>query len=225
MANNRQKLRKGKGSGNIEITNFQTRFLSHITTRKDAKQAIRTLLQYIGEDPDRPGLADTPERVIKAWENDWGSGYKSEFIEEQIASILNGRFRDGTERYNQMIAVRKIAFSSHCEHHLAEFSGTVDIAYIPGSGNPVLGLSKLVRIVNLYSRKLQIQERLTDEIADFIHKRCKAIGVGVVVRATHGCMLSRGVRQHETIAVTSALRGEMLKRPMVRDEFLRLVER
>jgi GTP cyclohydrolase IA len=194
-------------------------------SRQLALKAIRTLIAYIGDNPDRPGLKKTPERVIKAWEDDWGIGYNSFYESNQRNSILNAQFDDGAEQYDQMICVRSIRFHSHCEHHLAEFSGTVDIAYIPSKKGKILGLSKLVRIVEIYSKRLQVQERLTAQIADFIDNNCKPLGVGVVIKAKHGCMLSRGVRQSETIAVTSALRGEMIKKQEVRDEFLRLVGR
>jgi len=192
--------------------------------RAQALSAVRTLLDYIGEDSTREGLVKTPERVIKAWEQEWGIGYNRQFIREQTLSILGAEFNDGSENYDQMICVRKIAFTSHCEHHLAEFTGTVAIAYIPSEDNPkILGLSKLVRIVNMFSRRLQVQERLTNQIADFLNIHCKPRGVGVIVRAKHSCMCSRGVRQYDTEAVTSALRGEMLTEQSVREEFLSLV--
>lgn len=194
-------------------------------SRQSALEAIKTLIAYIGDNPDRPGLEKTPERVIKAWEEDWGLGYNHEYERLQKLSILGAQFDDGAEQYDQMITVRKIRFVSHCEHHLAEFSGTADVAYIPRKKGRILGLSKLVRVVNLFSKRLQVQERLTSQIADFIHQECKPIGVGVVIRATHSCMCSRGVKQYQTEAVTSALRGQMLTRPEVRDEFLRLVGR
>ena len=168
-------------------------------------------------------MLKTPERVIKAWEQDWGIGYNPKFIRQQVKSILGAQFEDGAENYDTMIVMKKIRFTSHCEHHLAPFSGTVDIAYIPSRNGRILGLSKLARIVNLFSRKLQVQERMTTQIADFIQIHCKPLGVGVIVKATHGCMCSRGVRQFDTEAVTSALRGEMLTEQSVREEFLSLV--
>lgn len=180
------------------------------------------LIRFIGDDPDRPGLLSTPERVIRAWERDWGAGYHPDYIKSQTESILNGQFDDGAESCSTMVVVRHISFTSHCEHHLAPFYGTVDIAYIPGNGR-ILGLSKLVRVVEIFSKRLQVQERLTSQVADFLNDKCKPVGVGVIIRATHGCMLSRGVRQSATEAVTSALRGEMMDKPEVRDEFLRLV--
>ena len=192
-------------------------------TAAEAVIAIRTLIKYIGDDPDRSGLLNTPLRVIKAWKNDWGLGYDPFYVRNQTKSILGGQFDDEAESYNAMICVRKINFDSFCEHHMAIFSGTVDIAYIPTPDGKILGLSKLVRVVNIFSKRLQIQERLTTQIADFIEEKCNPIGVGVIVRAKHSCMCSRGVKQHETEAVTSALRGEIYSEPEVRDEFLRLV--
>lgn len=192
-------------------------------SRDQAVEAVRTLISYIGDDPDRPGLRDTPSRVVKAWEQDWGLGYNPLFRERQVQSILRGNFDDGTANYDQMIIVRKIEFVSSCEHHLAPFSGKADIGYIPGKQGRVLGLSKLVRIVELYCHKLQVQERLTCQIADFLALECKARAVGVVMTATHSCMTSRGVKQHETEAITSALRGEMMTDPAVRAEFLKLI--
>lgn len=190
-------------------------------SQEEAEEAVRVLIRFIGDDPNRPGLQKTPYRFVKAWANEWGAGYDSSYVKYQTNSILNGQFE--SENHSQLIAVRKIRFSSHCEHHLAEFSGSVDVAYIPRKKGRILGLSKLVRVVDVFSKRLQVQERLTDQIADFIDINCKPLGVGVVVRATHGCIITRGVHQHETVAVTSALRGEMLTKPEVRAEFLQLV--
>ena len=194
-------------------------------TREQAVAAVRTLIAYIGEDPDRQGVLLTPERVVQAWEQDWGLGYNEEWIKKQSASIFKGKFNDGAQVHSQLIVVKDISFHSFCEHHIAEFSGKADIGYIPAEGGPILGLSKLARVVDLFSRKLQVQERLTDNVADFINKYCSPIGVGVVIHAKHSCMRSRGVRQPESVAVTSALRGEMLTHPEVRDEFYRMVGR
>ena len=192
-------------------------------SRADAEEAVRTIISFIGDDPKRPGLKDTPKRVIKAWEKDWGLGYNSRYIREQNRSILGGQFVDGAEQADEMVVLTDIRFDSFCEHHLALFSGSVDVGYIPRG--VILGLSKLTRVVALYSKRLQVQERLTNQIANFINDHCKPIGVGVIVRASHSCMSSRGVHQPTVTAQTSALRGEMLEKPEVRDEFLRLVGR
>ena len=197
---------------------------NRILLKQKALEAVKTLIEFIGDDPNRPGLVDTPSRVVKAWEQDWGLGYNEDFLEKQVHSILNGQFEDGAEQASQLIAVKDIKFTSHCEHHLAEFSGVAHVAYIPGGEKKViLGLSKLVRIVDMYSKKLQVQERLTNQIADFLQDNCAPLGVGVMLKATHSCMCSRGVKQYQTVAVTSALRGEMLTDPAVRQEFLDLV--
>lgn len=192
-------------------------------TEEQARQAVRTLISWIGDDPDRAGLLDTPKRVLKAWKKEWGAGYRRSYIRIQRASILKGQFNDGAERVNEMVAVTGIQFHSFCEHHLAVFNGQVSIAYIPNG--KILGLSKLARVVDLFSKRLQVQERLTNQIADFINKECCPIGVGVVIRASHSCIGSRGVHQPGVEAVTSALRGEMYTRPEVRQEFLKLVGR
>lgn len=187
-----------------------------------ALKCVRYLISFIGENPDREGLIKTPERFLNAWKNDWGRGYDKKWEVEQIKSILNGQFGDGAEDYDEMICVRGIDFHSKCEHHMADFNGICDIAYIPAKNGRILGLSKLPRIVELYARRLQVQERLTKQIAEFINKYCKPIGVGVVIKARHSCMCSRGVKQHGTEAITSKLFGEFLTEPEVRSEFLRL---
>lgn len=191
--------------------------------RLEALEAVKVILSYLGEDPERSGLKDTPDRFLRAWEQDWGLSYQIGYRLAQHASILKAQF-DDHENYDQMICVKDIKFVSHCEHHLAPFYGTVSIAYIPRRGGRVLGLSKLVRIVELFSHKLQVQERLTNQIADFLVKNIKPVGVGVVIKAVHGCMISRGVKQYETEAVTQALRGQMLTKPEVRQEFLSLTK-
>lgn len=208
-----------------EVEKFlrETLLSSHRPSRERALEAVKTLIAYIGDDPSRPGLLKTPERVIKAWEEDWGKGYNKKFIQEQTLSILGAEFTDGAENYDQMICERNIPFSSFCEHHLAAIRGVAHVAYIPSKTKcKILGLSKLTRIVNMFSRRLQVQERLTNQIADFIQIHCKPQGVGVVIKAEHDCMLSRGVKSHGTDAVTSALRGDFLTESAVRAEFLAL---
>lgn len=206
-------------------TSFNKKLQLKRPTREDALNAVKCLISYVGDNPNRPGLLKTPERVIKAWEQDWGIGYSDKFIKQQTSSILNGQFDDGAEDYSEMICIQNISVSSHCEHHLAEFNGVAHVAYIPSKGGRILGLSKLSRVVNLFARRLQVQERLTNQIADFIQEHCNPVGVGVVIKATHSCMISRGVHEHNTIATTSALRGEMLTVPDVKAEFYRLVGR
>jgi len=173
---------------------------------------VRALLHYVGEDPDREGLKETPIRVIKAWK-EWTSGYGKD-----PANLLKC-FEDGSEGCDQMVVVRNLPFYTHCEHHLAPFFGTATIAYIPS--RRVVGLSKLKRVLDIYAKRLQVQERLTNQVADALDV-LDPKGVGVLVRARHLCMESRGVtcQGHET--VTSALRGEMLTDAKVREEFMSL---
>lgn len=175
---------------------------------------IRRLLQYVGEDASREGLLETPHRVAKAWKH-WCGGY-----EKDAASILKV-FEDGAESYDQMVTVKDIPIYSHCEHHLAAIIGTASIAYIPNGR--IVGLSKLSRLADMYARRLQVQERLTDQIADAIVQHLRPQGVGVIIKARHLCMESRGVCQQGHHTVTTALRGAIRDEPQTRSEFLRLV--
>ena len=174
---------------------------------------IVRLLQYIGEDPKRGGLLETPKRVAKAWTH-WCSGYGAD-----IPGLLK-TFEDGADGCDEMVVVKDIPFYTHCEHHMTPFFGTATVAYIPDG--KIVGLSKLARVVDAFARRLQVQERLTNQIADALQDNLKPKGVGVVVTARHLCMESRGIQQqgHETI--TSALRGVMRDLPEARAEFLNL---
>lgn len=174
---------------------------------------IRRLLQYIGENPARGGLIETPKRVAKAW-SFWSKGYK-----DDAATILKV-FEDGAESCDQMVVLRDIPIYSHCEHHLSPIFGTCSIAYIP-SGK-IVGLSKLSRLADMFARRLQVQERLTNQIADALDKHLQPIGVGVIIRARHLCMESRGVCQQGHHTITSALRGAILSDPLARSEFMDL---
>lgn len=174
---------------------------------------VRRMLQFIGEDPSRGGLAETPERVAKAWAF-WCSGY-----DKDPADLLK-TFEDGAEGCDEMVVVRDIPFYTHCEHHMAPFFGTATIAYIPDGR--IVGLSKLSRLLDLYARRLQVQERLTAQVADALMEHLKPKGVGVVVKARHLCMESRGVCQQGHHTRTSALRGVFKDEPAVRGEFLAL---
>lgn len=173
---------------------------------------FRRILQFVGEDAGREGLLETPRRVAKAWTNYWASGYGKD-----PASVLKV-FSDGAENHNQMVTVKDIPIYSHCEHHLAPIFGTVTISYIPDG--KIVGLSKLSRLAEMYARRLQVQERLTDQIADALFKHTGAKGVGVMVKARHMCMESRGICQQGHHTVTTALRGAMLDEPDTRAEFL-----
>jgi GTP cyclohydrolase I len=175
------------------------------------EQIIRNLLQLVGENPQREGLMETPERVVKAWEF-WTSGYKMRA--EDILKV----FEDGAEAYDEMVIVKDIPIYSKCEHHLADIFGTATIAYIPNGR--IVGLSKLSRLADMFARRLQVQERLTSQIANALDEHLKPKGVGVMIRARHMCMESRGVRQQGHHTITTALRGVMLSEPATRSEFL-----
>lgn len=182
-----------------------------------AEEAVRTLLSYFGDDPDRPGLRDTPKRFLKAWREEWGAGYG------EPASRLVQLFPDALESSERrsMVVVGDIRFYSHCEHHIAPFYGSCTIGYIPDPARGAIGLSKLARITDHFARRLQVQERLNDEIADFLASRL-APDVGVVMRAVHMCMCSRGAKQPDSATTTSSLRGVFFDDHRARAEFLSL---
>lgn len=176
---------------------------------------IRRMLQYVGEDPDRGGLLETPKRVAKAW-NHWCSGYGKD-----PAEILKV-FEDGAESCDEMVVVKDIPFYTHCEHHMAPFFGTATIAYIPDGR--IVGLSKLSRLLDMYARRLQVQERLTNQVADALFKHLQPKGVGVQIRARHMCMESRGVCQQGHHTVTNALRGVIKEDAKARAEFMEIAK-
>jgi GTP cyclohydrolase I len=182
-------------------------------TREEAEEAVRTLLRYVGEDVSRDGLRDTPKRVARAWRELTG-GY-----DEDPASILGTTF---AEECDELVVLRGISFYSTCEHHMLPFYGEATVGYLPGR---VVGISKLARLVSCFARRLQIQERLTMQIADAIEQHLEARGVGVILEAHHLCMGCRGVRQPETAMLTSAMRGVLRKDAIARSEFLRLGEK
>jgi len=177
---------------------------------------VRDLLAYIGEDPDREGLQETPARFLKAWE-EYTRGYR-----EKPEEILKS-FEDGAQSVDEMVIVRDIPVYSLCEHHLAPFFGKAYVGYVPAKR--ILGLSKISRLVEIYARRLQVQERLTNQIADALHTHLQALGVAVVIECRHMCMESRGVRHTGTATVTSALRGSIKTNADTRREFLSLIGR
>lgn len=183
----------------------------------DKKDIIRNLLEYIvGENPDRPGLIDTPDRVVKAWEY-WTSGYRVDI------PALFKVFEDGAEGYDEMVVRKNIPVYSTCEHHLCPIVGTCTLAYVPNGR--VIGLSKLDRIVDAYARRLQIQERLTSQIANILWDNLNPLGVGVHINARHFCIETRGVKHATSDTITTALRGAMRTDPAARAEFLDLTLR
>jgi GTP cyclohydrolase I len=178
------------------------------------QDAIRRLLTDLGEDPDREGLRDTPKRVEKAYRF-LTSGYDAD-----IDKVLNNALF--TVDYNEMVIVKDIDFYSLCEHHLLPFFGKCHVAYIPS--NKVIGLSKIPRLVDVFARRLQVQERLTKQIADTIRDKIAPLGVAVVVEATHLCMSMRGVEKQNSFAVTSAMQGAFRDNARTRMEFLELIK-
>jgi GTP cyclohydrolase I len=178
------------------------------------QELIRKLLAEIGEDPDREGLVNTPRRVAKAYEF-LTSGYRAD-----IDQVLNNALF--TVDYSEMVIVKDIDFYSLCEHHLLPFFGKCHVAYIPST--KVIGLSKIPRIVDVFARRLQVQERLTNEIANTIARTIRPLGVAVVVEATHLCMSMRGVEQQNSFAVTSAMLGAFRDQGRTRMEFLELIK-
>lgn len=176
---------------------------------------VEEMLAYIGEDPQREGLRETPARVVKAW-NEWFDGYKMN--EEDIFKV----FKDGAENCDSVIIVKDIPVESFCEHHMAQFHGVAHVGYIPNGH--IVGLSKIARLVRMYSHRLQVQERLTNQIADAMEFHLQALAVGVVITAQHTCMSSRGARVHGTSTITSAMRGAFRDEPEARAEFFSLIK-
>ena len=186
--------------------------MSNTQADKEFAELIRRELELIGEDPKREGLLDTPSRVAKAMKF-LTEGYESS-AEEVVG---NGIFK---EEHDNMIMVRDIELYSLCEHHMLPFFGKAHVAYIPNG--KIVGLSKIPRIVDVYARRLQVQERLTEQIAEGLCRVLNPSGVGVVIEAYHLCMMMRGVQKQNSKTITSALRGAFREDPKTRDEFLRL---
>jgi GTP cyclohydrolase IA len=180
-------------------------------SRSETEEAVKVLLRWAGDDPDREGLRGTPARVARAFE-DWFSGY-----EQDPGEYLSRTFEQ-VGGYDEMVALRDIPFESHCEHHLAPIIGKAHIAYLPRKR--VVGISKLARLVDVYARRLQIQEKMTAEIASCLDRVLKPLGVAVVIEATHHCMTTRGVHKPGVSMVTSRMLGVFRRQPATRQEFL-----
>jgi len=176
--------------------------------------AVKEILIAIGEDPDREGLRETPQRVARMYQELFSG------LDSDPAAHTKKFF---SESYNEIVLVRDISFNSVCEHHLMPFMGKVHIGYIPDGR--VIGLSKLARVVEVFSHRPQVQERLTEEIAELLYRELKAKAVAVVVEAEHTCMTVRGVKKPESLCVTSALRGGFLKNPSSRAEIMTLINK
>ncbi len=183
-------------------------------SRDEAEEAVRTLLKWAGDDPSREGLRDTPGRVVRAYE-EWFGGYGQDPVD-----YLQRTFEE-VEGYDEMVLLRDIRFESHCEHHMAPIIGRCHVAYLPT--NKVVGISKLARVVETYARRLQVQEKMTAQIAGAIQDVLQPKGVGVIVEATHQCMTTRGVHKTGVTMVTSSMLGEFRTNPLTRREFLTIV--
>ena len=184
-------------------------------SRKQAEEAVKTLLLWAGEDTRREGLLDTPRRVAAAYE-DWFSGYKVnpyEFLKRTFEEV---------EGYDEMIVLRDIEFESHCEHHMAPIIGKAHVGYLPR--NKVVGISKLARVVEAFARRFQVQEKMTAQIANCIQEVLQPKGVAVVVEAKHQCMTTRGIHKSDVSMVTSQMIGGFRSDARTRSEFLRMID-
>jgi GTP cyclohydrolase I len=184
-------------------------------SRKQAEEAVRTLLLWAGEDTRREGLLDTPQRVAKAYE-DWFSGYKVnpyQFLKRTFEEV---------EGYDEMIVLRDIPFESHCEHHMAPIIGKAHVGYLPR--NKVVGISKLARVVDAFARRFQVQEKMTAQIANCIQDVLQPKGVAVVIEAAHQCMTTRGVHKTNVSMVTSQMIGGFRSDARTRAEFMRIID-
>jgi GTP cyclohydrolase I len=183
-------------------------------TREEAESAVRTLLRWAGDDPDREGLLGTPERVVRAYE-EWFAGYG-----EDPVAILERTFEE-TAGYDEMVVLRDIRFESFCEHHVAPIIGVAHCAYLPNKR--VVGISKIARVIEIYAKRLQIQEKMTAQIANAIQDVLRPRGVAVVVRATHQCMTTRGIHKPGVSMVTSRMLGAFRTNESTRREFLSMI--
>ncbi len=180
-------------------------------SREEAEAAVRTLLRWAGDDPDREGLIDTPDRVVRSYE-EFFAGYA------QDPTDLLARTFEETEGYDEMVLLRGISFESHCEHHMVPIIGTAHVAYLPR--NRVVGISKLARVVEIYAKRLQIQEKMTAQIADAIQDALDPVGVAVVVDAQHQCMTTRGVKKSGVSMLTSRFLGAFRDDAATRAQFM-----
>jgi GTP cyclohydrolase I len=184
-------------------------------TREEAEAAVRTLILWAGDDPDREGLIDTPARVVRAYE-EFFSGYGEDPVE------LLARSFEETDGYDEMVVLRDIRLESHCEHHMVPIIGRAHIAYLPAGR--VVGISKLARVLDAYAKRLQIQEKLTAQVANAINDVLKPKGVAVVIEAAHQCMTTRGVHKPGVSMVTSRMLGAFRDNPETRREFLAMIQ-
>ena len=192
-----------------------TKLKSPSPSIEEAKEAVRTLISWAGDDPEREGLLDTPDRVVKAYKQ-FFAGYN-----EDPEAILSKTFEE-VEGYDEMVIVREIRVESHCEHHIAPILGKAHVGYIPDKR--VVGISKLARIVDVFGKRFQTQETMTAQIADTITKVLKPKGVAVVIDASHQCMTTRGIHKTDSSTVTSKMTGVFKKNINTRNEFMTLIK-
>ena len=183
-------------------------------TQEEAEEAVRTLILWAGDDPDREGLIETPNRVVRSY-NEFYAGY-----DQDPEQVLMKTFEE-SGGYDEMVLIRDISIDSHCEHHMVPISGMAHVAYIPN--NRVVGISKLARVVEILSKRLQIQEKMTVDIATTIDRVLKPQGVAVVIEASHQCMTTRGIRKPGADTVTSQMLGSFRDDPSTRREFLAMI--
>ena len=194
---------------------FKSNDVKKEVTIEEAEKAVETLLTWIGDDPKREGLLETPKRVIKAFSEHF-SGYK-----ENPSEILSKTFKE-IQGYDDIVVLKKIDFESHCEHHMLPIIGNASIGYLPNKS--IVGISKLARIVNTFAKRLQTQEIMTSQIINAINDNLDPIGVGVVIEADHHCMKTRGVHKKNSLMLTSQFKGSFLTDEKLRNRFLNFIK-
>ena len=210
-----RQTRQQPGARNVQkIRARQEPVLVRRPSREEALEAVRTLLRWAGDDPDREGLLGTPDRVVRSYA-EFFSGY-----DEDPVALLQRTFEE-TDGYDEIVTLKDIRFESHCEHHMAPIIGKVHIAYLPN--NRVVGISKLARLVEVYAKRLQIQEKMTAQIANTLDEVLKPKGVAVVIEAAHQCMTTRGVHKPGVSMVTSRMLGVFRTDPLTRREVLSMI--
>ena len=200
-------------ASDVHPNSISKRKLNNPVDLKRIAAAVREILLAVGEDPDREGLRETPERVARMYEEMFGG------LRKDAAAVLHKTF---AEKYDEMVLVKDIGFESMCEHHLLPFFGKAHIAYLPNGR--IVGLSKLARLVEILAHRPQVQERMTEHLADLVMQELDARGVGVVLEASHTCMSIRGVRKAHSVCVTSAMRGAFQSNLSTRAEFMALIQ-
>ena len=203
-------------AANIDVTNDERSASTAIPSKEEAEAAVRTLIRWAGDDPSREGLLGTPDRVVRAY-NDFFGGYREDPVE-----ILSRTFEE-TDGYDELVLLKDIRIESHCEHHIVPIIGVAHIGYLPR--NRVVGISKLARIVDIFAHRLQIQEKLTSQVANAIQEVLQPRGVGVVIEAAHQCMTTRGIRKPGVKMVTSRLIGDIRDVPETKREFMEMIGR